>query len=123
MDQPLSLTELLAATPVPPGTGAFPCQIGVCCDDCGVVVSHDYLVHTGMTKAQRLGVARRHLTDNEAWDCGEAGDLCPSCKGDEPGMCPACDTAVIERCVDCGQCRCDTHEQCTRPAVTEETTR
>ena len=120
-DQPLGLNELLAATPVPPGTEAYPAQIGVYCDDCGITELHDYVVHTGMTKEQRLGVARRHLTDNEGWDCGAAGDLCPDCKGDEPGMCPACDTAAVERCTACGSCRCDRHDNCVRPTAQEAT--
>lgn len=97
-------------------TSLYPSQISVYCDDCGITVTHDYVVHTDMTRDQRLDVARTHLTDNEGWDCGAAGDLCPACKGDEPGMCPACDTAAIERCVGCGSCRCDTHETCVRPA-------
>lgn len=105
-----------AALPVPEGTEAYPCQIGVFCDDCGTTVVHDYIVDTGMTRDERLDGARRHLTANENWDCGPAGDLCPNCKADEPDMCPACDTAAIERCVGCGSCRCDTHEHCTRPA-------
>ncbi|MFD9757984.1 hypothetical protein [[Kitasatospora] papulosa] len=113
--QPLGLDELLAATPVPPGTEAYPTQVGVSCDDCFAVELHDYVVHTGMTGDERLAVARQHLTVNAGWDCGAAGDLCPDCKGDEPGMCPACDTAVIERCVACSRCRCDTHESCIRP--------
>lgn len=35
---------------------------------------------------------------------------------DDPDTCPACDTAPLERCVGCGSCRCDTHEDCVRPA-------
>lgn len=96
-------------------TGYYPSQIGVFCDDCGNAYTGDYVVHTAMSRTERLAVARKHLTDNEGWDCGAAGDLCPQCKGDEPGMCPACDTAAIERCVGCGSCRCDTHEHCVRP--------
>jgi hypothetical protein len=34
---------------------------------------------------------------------------------DEDGMCPACDTTPIERCVACGLCRCDRHDTCARP--------
>ncbi|MBP2583004.1 hypothetical protein J3A78_003482 [Streptomyces sp. PvR006] len=116
MTHPLGLTELLAAADVPPGEEAYPCQIGIYCDDCGTTALGDYVVHTGMTQLERYGVARRHLTDNAGWDCGVAGDLCPKHKADEPGMCPACDTAAIERCEACGRCRCDTHESCTRPA-------
>ncbi|MFC8176555.1 hypothetical protein [Streptomyces sp. NPDC057325] len=114
-DQPLSLPELLAATPVPPGAEAYPCQIGVYCDDCGLLELHDYVAHTGMTRDERLDAARKYLTEHKGWDCGTAGDLCPDCKADEPGMCPACDTAAIERCEACGKCRCDTHESCARP--------
>ena len=113
--QPLGLNDLLASTPVPPGAEAYPAQITVFCDDCGDTVTADYVVHTGMRADERMTVARQHLTDNERWDCGAAGDLCPDCKGDEPGMCPACDTAAIERCVACGLCRCDSHEHCVRP--------
>jgi hypothetical protein len=116
-NQPLGLNDLLAATPVPPGTEAYPTQIGVYCDDCGLTVEHDYVVHTGMTRDERLAVARQHLMKNEHWDCGPAGDFCPTHKGDEPGMCPACDTAALERCTACGSCRCDTHENCTTPTA------
>ncbi|MFJ9644989.1 hypothetical protein [Streptomyces sp. NPDC101206] len=108
---PFSLADLDAET------GYYPSQIGVYCDDCCLTVVHDYVVHTDMTRDERLGVARKHLTDNEGWDCGAAGDLCPGCKGDEPGMCPACDTPEIERCASCGSCRCDTHENCTNPSA------
>lgn len=58
---------------------AYPCQIGVFCDECGRTVSHDYLVHDGMTKAQQLQVARDHLTVNEGWSCTPDADLCPGC--------------------------------------------
>lgn len=115
-DRPLGLNELLALTPVPDGTEAYPSQIGVYCDICGTTIKGDYIVHTGMTPDERRGVARKHLTDHGGWDCSVAGDFCPACKGDEPGMCPACDTAAIERCVACGRCRCDRHDACTRPA-------
>ncbi|MEV2203701.1 hypothetical protein AB0E11_27595 [Streptomyces fradiae] len=118
IDQPLGLTQLIAAAEaqLPDGVDAYPTQIGVFCDDCGLLSLHDYIVHTDMTRPERLQVARDHLTTNEGWDCGAAGDLCPDCKGDEPGMCPACDTAANERCVACGSCRCDRHDTCTRPA-------
>lgn len=35
----------------------------------------------------------------------------------EDGMCPACDTTDLERCVACGSCRCDRHDSCVRPAT------
>ena len=67
-----------------------------------------------VSREEQAAKLRMQLAE-DGWDCGAAGDLCPDCKGDEPGMCPACDTAAIERCVACGQCRCDTHETCIRP--------
>jgi hypothetical protein len=67
---------------------AYPSEIGVYCDECGLTVSHDYLVHEGMTKAQRLQVARDHLTANEGWSCTPDADLCPSCAADEREMTP-----------------------------------
>lgn len=115
--EPLGLNELLAATPVPPGAHPFPARITVFCDDRGETATGDYIVHTGMTRDDRLDVARRHLTENEGWDCGVAGDFCPDCKGDEPGMCPACDTAATERCTFCESCRCDRHDDCARLAA------
>jgi hypothetical protein len=71
---------------------AYPCRIGVCCDECGHTVSHDYLVHVGMSRAQRLQVARDHLTANEGWSCTPAADLCPNCaaKTPDPGPCGKC---------------------------------
>jgi hypothetical protein len=72
---------ILLATP----PEAYPCQIGVYCDRCRRVVSHDYLVHDAMTKAQRLQVARDHLTANEGWTCTPAEDVCRQCAaGDGP---------------------------------------
>ncbi|WP_190175418.1 hypothetical protein [Streptomyces nitrosporeus] len=115
--QPLGLNELLAAAPVPPGTEPFPAQLTVFCDECGETATHDYVVHTGMTRDDRLDVARQHLTGTEEWDCGTAGDYCPDCKSDEPGMCPACDTAATERCTICGSCRCDQHDECAAVAA------
>jgi hypothetical protein len=58
---------------------AYPCRIAVFCDECRVTVSHDYLVHDAMTKAQRLQVARDHLTANEGWSCTDGEDLCGPC--------------------------------------------
>ncbi|MFB4424835.1 hypothetical protein C5F59_027615 [Streptomyces sp. QL37] len=33
---------------------------------------------------------------------------------DLTGGCGLCDTEAIEMCAACGQCRCDTHEDCIR---------
>lgn len=33
------------------------------------------------------------------------------------GGCPACDTEHGHMCAACGQCRCETHENCTRPTT------
>lgn len=66
---------ILLATP----PEAFPCRIAVFCDECRVTVSHDYLVHDAMTKAQRLQVARNHLVANEGWTCTPAEDVCRQC--------------------------------------------
>jgi hypothetical protein len=66
--------------PADPGPlKTFPIQIAVFCDVCGTEVVHDYVVHDLMTRDQRLGVARTHLTRNEGWSCTLAGDLCPGC--------------------------------------------
>lgn len=58
----------------------YPCGIVVCCDRCGEERRGDYIVTDDMTSEQRLTVARKHLNDNEGWNCGDLlGDLCPDC--------------------------------------------
>jgi hypothetical protein len=59
---------------------AYPCGIGVFCDNCGTEEVHDYLVVDDMDQQERFEVARRHLEKNENWRCTEAGDYCPVCK-------------------------------------------
>ncbi|MER5882685.1 hypothetical protein ABT160_02535 [Streptomyces sp. NPDC001941] len=58
----------------------YPDRIGVFCDHCGVVEADDYVVHEGMTRAQRLQVARDHLVAAKGWRSDDGGDFCPSCK-------------------------------------------
>jgi hypothetical protein len=78
---PAPLTpEVVSAILRDPDSPLYPSQIGVFCDTCSVTVKHDYMVSEDMTKDERLGVARKHLTDNENWSCTEAGDFCPACK-------------------------------------------
>jgi len=62
-----------------PDSPYFPCQIGVYCDDCCVTVMGDYLVHGGMSKPERLSVARTWLVANKGWQCDGNGDFCPKC--------------------------------------------
>lgn len=77
-----TLTQILAEAQkgFPEGVEAYPSRIGVFCDECGKDVSYDYVVHDGMTKSERFGVARAHLSENEGWSCTEEGDLCPGCQ-------------------------------------------
>ncbi|MFD0035563.1 hypothetical protein ACFVJK_46820 [Streptomyces sp. NPDC127172] len=84
---------ILLATP----PEAYPSRIGVYCDECGVTVSHDYLVHDAMTKAQRLQVARDHLVANEGWSCTPDADLCPTCA---PAAVP-CQSCTAGACTLC----------------------
>jgi hypothetical protein len=90
-----------------------------------------------MTAAD-FGRAQRHVQTSlfpDADDCGTVDLLdavddpapadpaadaepCDNCDADDRtvcGCCPACDTMKAERCVACGKCRCDLHDQCTRP--------
>lgn len=60
----------------------YPTQITVFCDHCGVERTGDYLVHEGMTKTERLAVARQHLVNNEGWEHTDTGDdFCPEHAG------------------------------------------
>ncbi|MET7713708.1 hypothetical protein [Streptomyces sp. NPDC005407] len=61
----------------------YPCQIGVYCDDCGTVVSRDFIVNDLMPKPERLELARAALRA-EGWTCDADGDLCPPCAKDAP---------------------------------------
>ncbi|MFE6103215.1 hypothetical protein ACFVQ4_25105 [Streptomyces laurentii] len=97
-DQPLGLNELLTAADaqLPAGAESYPAQIGVCCDTCGFTAVHDYVVHTGMSREERLQVARDHLTSQEGWGCGPAG---------APGdFCPRCSTPRHPEGCDCSSC-------------------
>lgn len=76
--RPPTLTELLAAHPTPEGAEAFPCQITILCDECGVEFTADYVVDTAMTKNERFDTARRHLVDYQGWSCADE-DLCTTC--------------------------------------------
>jgi hypothetical protein len=75
----MGLNELLDAYGAPEGTEAYPDQMSVYCDECEITVTADYIVHTGMTKTERLAVARRHLVDYLGWSCADE-DLCPACQ-------------------------------------------
>ncbi|MEU7092991.1 hypothetical protein [Kitasatospora aureofaciens] len=54
-------------------------------------------------RAEREALIDRMLADDEV-------------ETEATGGCPACDTQAIEMCAACGSCRCDTHENCIRPA-------
>ena len=58
----------------------FPLTIAVFCDGCGTEVQKPYLVHDLMTREQRLGVARDHMSRDKGWSCTADGDFCPACK-------------------------------------------
>jgi hypothetical protein len=71
--------EVVSAVLRDPDSPYLPSQIGVFCDRCGSAVEGDYMVHEGMTKGERLGVARSHLASSAGWICDERGDFCPMC--------------------------------------------
>lgn len=58
----------------------FPSQITVYCDACGGEHSGDYVVSEEDIAEVRFGYARKHLSENEGWQCDELGDFCPKCK-------------------------------------------
>lgn len=90
--------ELVSAILRDPTSPYFPTQIGVFCDDCGVIETADFMVHEDMTKEERLGVARKHLVETKRWTCTpEDGDLCPACAAaarseEQPAACGKCKT-------------------------------
>lgn len=73
-----------AEADLPPGIEAYPSQIGIFCDDCGHTELHDYVVHSAMTRGERLDVARRHLVNQDGWSCTPGLDLCPPCHRARP---------------------------------------
>lgn len=75
---------LTAAAALPAGAVVFPDQIVVFCDRCGTEAAHDYVVHDLMTREERLGVARAHLSADEGWSCTAYGDFCPACATTRP---------------------------------------
>lgn len=58
----------------------YPCQIGVFCDECGVTVTHDYVVSDSMDQLARFNAARAWLTKHEGWLCTPEDDLCRNCR-------------------------------------------
>jgi crossover junction endodeoxyribonuclease RusA len=58
----------------------YPCLLGVYCDRCEADWQGDFIVHTGMTQADRFAVVRGHLVKHEGWQCDATGDLCPACR-------------------------------------------
>ncbi|MYZ37499.1 MULTISPECIES: hypothetical protein [unclassified Streptomyces] len=79
-DQPTGLTpEIVNAIIRDPSSPLYPSQITVFCDHCGTEKTADYMVSEDMTRAQRLGVARKHLVNNEGWehDADTGDDFCP----------------------------------------------
>ena len=61
----------------------YPSRITVYCDECGTEFTGEYMVSAEMTSMQRLGVARKHLADNEGWryDPATGEDFCPTHAG------------------------------------------
>lgn len=74
---PEAVSAMLRSTDTGPDA-PYPCQIGVNCDECGTVVTGDYIVNDRMTKPERLEVARTNLRAG-GWSCTAAGDFCPAC--------------------------------------------
>lgn len=60
----------------------YPCQIGVFCDNCGIVVQRDFLVNDRTTKPERLELIRA-IARTQGWSCENGEDLCPSCAAEE----------------------------------------
>lgn len=60
----------------------YPSQITVFCDHCGIEDTGDYMVHDGMTRSERLTVARAHLVESKGWEHTDDGDdFCPAHAG------------------------------------------
>ena len=76
----------------------FPARITVFCDHCGVEDTGEYLVHEGMTRTERLAVARKHLVESKGWEhTAEGDDFCPthaspSARGQGTAACAKCKT-------------------------------
>lgn len=58
---------------------AYPAQLTVYCDDCGLEVTGDYVVKDSDDGPTRYEYARTHLR-TQGWKCDNDGDLCPSCQ-------------------------------------------
>lgn len=76
--QPLT-PQIVSAILRDPTSPLYPSQITVFCDHCGHEATRDYMVSEHMTRAERLGVARKHLVANEGWQHDEetGDDFCP----------------------------------------------
>lgn len=85
----MSLEELLDAytqeNDLTPDVEAFPSLLGIFCDECKIIFSGDFIVHSGMGRDERLGVIRKHMTEVFGWTCDEDGDVCKNC---QPGANP-----------------------------------
>jgi hypothetical protein len=57
----------------------YPCQLGIFCDRCGETFEGDFIVSVNMTRDERLGVIRKHMTTVHGWRCDEHGDICYRC--------------------------------------------
>lgn len=74
--QPLT-PEIVSAILRDPDSPLYPSQITVFCDHCGTKATGDYMVSEGMTRAERLAVARKHLAI-KGWEHDDIGDdFCP----------------------------------------------
>lgn len=61
-----------------PNDPRYPSCVSVFCDECGITVCADYLVHEDDDQATRFGYARAHLR-TLGWVCDKTGDYCPDC--------------------------------------------
>jgi len=74
-----SLEAALAAVEQKTGSVAFPSEITVFCDFCGIEHSGDYIVTEADNSETRFGFARAHLK-TLGWVYKDGLDLCPECQ-------------------------------------------
>jgi hypothetical protein len=90
MSNPFSLNEMLGMYKqqhnLPDDVEPYPSHLGVFCDECEIVVEGDFIVHEGMTKAERLGVVRTYAVGTFGWLCQDGEDLCANCRDEADPM-------------------------------------
>lgn len=62
----------------------YPTAITVFCDRCGVKNTGDYIVTDAIDRAERLALARTHVS-TLGWSCDTTGDFCPDCRPADTG--------------------------------------